>query len=259
MKAGWFALLVATSLVGVGVPSCVTDNPAAYQGILGRSVKDPPATPGAGGLGASAGESGEAANGGELAASAGSATAGKAGSETGEGGAGAHAVGGSNRGGSGAGGSVMKPPTHPDFSPACFLSTTQSGEEILKGTSCTSADPKLCYRPCGPNQVGWKTETCTAGVYAEGDCTFPSDQDFSCYAIPAQIDEAACGLSASPAATGECSAPLCMSCNFGGFYEDTGHDAKEGYCTCREPGPDGVRRWTCASTTAWPCPFSQGC
>lgn len=259
MKAGWFASLVAASLVCVGVPSCVTDNPAAYQGILGRSVNDPPAPPGAGGSGASAGESGEAANGGEPTASAGSATAGRAGSETGEGGAGASAVGGSNRGGSGTGGSVMNPPTHPDFSPACFFTTTQSGEEILKGTSCTAADPKLCYRPCGPNQVGWKTETCTAGVYAEGDCTFPSDQDFSCYAIPAQIDEAACGLSASPAATGECNAPLCMSCNFGGFYEDTGHDAKEGYCTCREPGPDGVRRWTCASSTAWPCPFSQGC
>jgi hypothetical protein len=257
MKAGWFASLVAASLFCVSVPSCVTDNPAAYQGILGRTLKDPPATSGAGGGGNGAGQDGDAASGGEPLAVAGSAAAGKGGSATGDGGDSAVATGGTSGGGTG--GTVMNPPTHPDFSPACFLTTTQSGEEILKGTSCTSADPKLCYRPCGPNQVGWKTETCTAGVYAEGDCTFPSDGDFSCYAIPPQIDEAACGLSASPAATGECNAPLCVSCNFGGFYEDTGHDAKEGYCTCREPGPDGVRRWTCASTTAWPCPFSQGC
>jgi hypothetical protein len=256
MKAGWLASVLLASAVCLGVPSCVTDNPAAYRGILGHSGEAPPpaATPGGGGE--SAGQGNEAASGGELLA-AGGATAGKGGSETSDGGD--QPSGGSNRGGSGTGGTMMNPPTHPDFSPACFLTSTKNGEEILKGAPCTAADPKLCYRPCGPNQVGWKTETCTAGVYAEGDCTFPADQDFSCYAIPTHIDEAACGLSASPAATGECSAPLCTTCNFGGFYEDTGHDAKEGFCTCREPGPDGVRRWTCASTTAWPCPFSRGC
>lgn len=156
-------------------------------------------------------------------------------------------------------GTTGNPPIDPNFSPACFLTLTQAGEEIMKGTPCTPEDPQLCYRPCGPHQVGWKTETCLAGVYAEGDCTFPADKDYSCYRIPDEIDEAACGLSSPPAATEECSAPPCMSCNFGGFYKDTGSDVKEGYCICRDPDPDGVRRWTCASVTAWPCPFSRGC
>lgn len=165
---------------------------------------------------------------------------------------------GTSGGATGVAGAV-NPPTHPDFSPACFLTTTTLGEEILKGTSCTAADPKLCYRPCGPNQVGWKTETCTAGVYAEGDCTFPVDGDYSCYAIPDEINVAACGITAPPAATDPCEAPLCTTCNYDGFYQDTGSDVKEGFCVCRTPDIGGVRRWTCASATAWPCPLNQGC
>jgi len=185
----------------------------------------------------------------------------------GEGGAGAMGGGTAGTGTAGTGTSggatgmagAVNPPTHPDFSPACFLFTTVLGEEILKGASCTSADPQLCYRPCGPNQVGWKTETCTAGVYAEGDCTFPADGEYSCYAIPDEIDVVTCGLTAPPAATDPCEAPLCTTCNYDGFYEDTGSNVKEGYCVCRTPDIGGVRRWTCASADAWPCPLNQGC
>ncbi len=258
--------------LGVGAPSCFTDNPASYRGILGpeRKPTEGPSLPSGGaGTGGTAGATagGPAAGaGGASAGSAGTSEAGEAGA--GEGGNGATAATGGKGGSSGASGTGVtagtgateeNPPIDPNFSPACFMGPTEAGEEIKKGTPCTSADPPVCYRPCGPNQTGWKAETCLAGVYAEGDCTFPPEKDYGCYAIPNVIDESACGVDAAPAATDECNAPLCMTCNFGGFYQDSGSNAKEGYCTCREPDKEGVRRWTCASTTAWPCPFNQGC
>lgn len=267
----------------LGAPSCITDNPAAYSGILGpereRSDGTPAGAAGAGDAGSPGAGGAPKSDGGAPAADGGIGADSGAGAEPSAGEGGAAAITGNggdtgasagssgtpsgNDGGSGAtgatGGTTLNPPTHPDFSPACFLSLTEAGEEILKGTPCTAADPQLCYRPCGPNQVGWKTETCLAGVYAEGDCTFPADQTYECYKIPDPIDPGACGISAPPAATDECSAPACLSCNYDGFYQDTGSDVKEGYCVCREPGPDGVRRWTCASATAWPCPLNQGC
>jgi len=239
-------LFLVPLAVWFGTQSCVTDNEAAYQGIFGA---DRGRTPSSGGSDASGGSTG--GTGGPTGGSpttGGSATAAAAG--MGDGGDGTTG---------GTGGSTVNPPPHPDFLPPCYLSTTQAGDEILKGTPCTSADVKVCYRPCGPSQVGWKKEQCKAGVYAEEDCLFPEDMDFSCYRIPDVIDEAACGVTAPPAATGECTAPLCMPCNFEGSYQDTGADVKEGYCTCREPDAEGVRRWTCASTMAWPCPSSRGC
>lgn len=261
----------------VGSQSCITDNPAAYSGILGpeRERIDEPAEGGrageaagheagappvSGGAPGGAGEPGEGATGGGGMGEGGAAATGT-GASAGEHGARAGTSGmpPGEGGTSGTGGTVVNPPTHPDFSPACFLQTTTAGEEIMKGTPCTAEDPQLCYRPCGPNQVGWKTETCLAGVYAEGDCTFPTDRTYECYKIPDPIDPSLCGLTAPPAATDECSAPECYSCNYDGFYKDTGSDVKEGFCVCRAPGPDGVRRWTCASATAWPCPLHEGC
>lgn len=254
MNAGRLLLLVAVCAVWVGTQSCVTDNEAAYDDILGPEKRplNGPAAPSGGTAGTG---SGGAPSGGTPVS-----TGGTVGGDSGVGGGGAGALGGSDGGGEATtGGSSDNPPVDPNYSPACFESLTQSGEEILKGTPCTPEDPPVCYRPCGPNQVGWKTETCLAGVYAEGDCTFPPDKDYSCYAIPDPIDEVACGVTAPPKATDECSAPLCMSCNFGGSYQDSGDNAKDGFCTCREPDQEGIRRWTCASDVAWPCPFNQGC
>lgn len=248
------SLFVVTLVGAFGcLQSCVTDNPAAYDGILGPERESPEEATSGGG---SAGTGG---SGGTAAGSGGSApTTGGTSGEGGMGEGGTTAQGGS----AGSAGSTMNPPPHPDFMPPCFASTTGAGEEILKGVSCTSTDPQTCYRPCGPAQVGWKLEECRAGVYAEEDCRFPTDGDYSCYRLPdnpEDIDEAACGLTAPPAARDECTAQVCMACNFNGFYEDTGGDAKEGFCVCREPDETGVRRWTCASDTAWPCPTSAGC
>jgi hypothetical protein len=228
---------------GLGAASCFTDNPPAYSGMLGPTRKEPEAGGSGAGTGGTAAGGGGKSEGGEAGAAA---VAGRGGSAAGT--------------GTSAGASAGNPPADPNFSPPCYLGPTVSGnEEIKKGISCTDEDTQLCYRSCGPNQVGWKTETCVAGVYAEGDCSFPLEKDYSCYRIPEEIDTEACGLTAAPAATDECTAPLCMTCNFDGFYADTGSDVKEGYCVCREPDAMGIRRWTCASFTAWPCPLNQGC
>jgi hypothetical protein len=145
------------------------------------------------------------------------------------------------------------------YHPPCGVTPALSGEEIKKGTFCTPEDPQLCYRECGPFQVGWKTETCLAGVYAEGDCSFPEDGDYSCFAIPDEIDTSVCPTDSPPRSTEECDVPACTLCNINGQYRDTSNNAKDGYCVCRPPDEEGVRTWTCASTTAWPCPFSRGC
>jgi len=236
----------------LGAASCVTDNPAAYEGILGPTRAEASASGGT--AGSDTGGTGALPTGGSSGAAG--TTGGDGGmSEGGQGATGAS-------GGSSGSGTGKNPPPHPDFSPPCYFAPTLAGEEILKGTPCTPDDIKLCYRSCGPNQTGWKSETCTAGVYAEGDCRFPDDQDYSCYRVPElpeMPDTVACKVTAPPAATDPCEAPSCTACNFDGFYADTAGDAKEGYCICRDADEMGVRRWTCASTTAWPCPISRGC
>ena len=246
----------------LGVQACV-DNEAAYRGILGetRQPSDAPLEPGAsGGAGATSGMTSNVSVGG----TGGASTDGSAG-EAGEGGASdSDGSGGVSVGGSGGSDGVSttgfpEVPVDSPYYPPCYLTPSQSGEEIKKGTPCTPEDPELCYRPCGPSSVGWKTETCLAGVYAEGDCTFPDDRTYECYKIPAEIDAVACQLDGPPSATDECNAPLCTACNFAGQYQDTGDNVKDGYCVCLEPDADGIRRWTCASNTAWPCPFGRGC
>ncbi len=142
--------------------------------------------------------------------------------------------------------------------PACDGMPTAAGEEIKKGVACTEEDPQLCWRTCGPGSVGWKSETCVAGSYAEGDCQFPADGDYSCYAIPDAIDAEVCPTEV-PQATKECDVPECTLCNLGGEYLDSGGNVKMGYCVCNPPNADGARSWTCASDTAWPCPLGNGC
>src|SRR3954449_6317656 len=39
---------------------------------------------------------------------------------------------------------------------------------VTKGAVCTPSDAQLCYKPCGPDKAGAKSETCSpAGVYVE--------------------------------------------------------------------------------------------
>src|SRR6185437_1499765 len=78
--------------------------------------------------------------------------------------------------------------------PAC--GNTMEGVAIAKGGTCTAADATagtptaLCYKTCGPEKQGVKSETCPAGggTYAEmTGCSFDPSKDFSCYKVPATV------------------------------------------------------------------------
>ena len=144
------------------------------------------------------------------------------------------------------------------FSPLCAGLATAGNAVPAKGVTCIDADPPLCYKTCGPNSLGFKSETCSNGTYQEDStCQFP-DGDYSCYKIPSVLD-AACPTTV-PQAGQSCSVPDCTPCDVGGNYNDSSGASKVGYCLCPTPKTDGgTSKWTCASTNAWPCPAGNGC
>jgi hypothetical protein len=145
------------------------------------------------------------------------------------------------------------------YQPACSTLTTAAGQAPTKGGLCTATDPQLCYKTCGPESIGFKSETCTAGSYVEqSGCSFLPDGDFACYKIPAAID-AACPTTIPQAST-ECKVATCTLCNVNGSYNDSSGAPKTGYCVCPPPSAvTGISKWSCASSTAWPCPAGKGC
>ena len=180
------------------------------------------------------------------------------GNSTGSGTAGTTGTGGTTgvagttgTGGSAAGGSTAL------GEPAC-LST------VTKGGACTPTDQQLCFKTCGPEKTGFKSEMCTtAGTYAEmSGCSFDPAKDYSCYKIPAAANTQC--PAGTPMGSASCDVPHCVLCNSlqgvtGGQYNDSGGAPKVGWCTCQEPNAQGLRTWTCASDTAWPCPLGAGC
>ena len=168
---------------------------------------------------------------------------------TGRGGSGGTTGGGGTSGSAGTSGGGFG-------QPAC-LST------VTKGGACASTDQQFCYKTCGPEKTGVKSETCTGGVYAEmSGCTFDPSMDYSCYAIPG-VANASCPV-VVPQASATCNVPACTACNSiqglaGGGYLDASGAAKIGYCVCQAPNTSGVRVWSCASDTQWPCPIGAGC
>jgi hypothetical protein len=138
---------------------------------------------------------------------------------------------------------------------------TVAGLEAKKNTACTAEDVQLCYRTCGPESVGFKPETCTAGVYAEPSnfCEYPASGDYSCYKIPATLPDATtCGITSAPQSGAACTAPSCTLCSLGGAYLDSSGASKVGHCVCHEK-TDGGKVWSCAGTNIWPCPGKNGC
>ena len=141
--------------------------------------------------------------------------------------------------------------------------------EPAKGVVCDmTLDINVCYRTCGPEKQGYKSETCTsAGSYQEmSGCSFDPTKDFSCYKIPATANTV-CPTGITPMGSADCSTynvPTCTLCNStqgtaGGQYADSTGAAKTGYCVCQAPDANGARKWSCASDTAWPCPLGSGC
>ena len=203
---------------------------------------EPSTTPTAGGTGGATTGTGGATTG----------SGGSGGATTGTGGAGGTTggSGGGGTGGSGGGGS---------FTPLCSaVPRTQAGEEPTKGGVCTASDPQLCYKTCGPQSIGFKSETCTAGVYVEqSGCSFPDNMDYACYKIPATVSTTCPAV--VPQASQNCEVAECTLCNLGGLYADSSGAQKEGFCICPKASSAGTRKWTCASSTAWPCPAGKGC
>jgi hypothetical protein len=193
---------------------------------------------------------------GSLTENPGSAGAGGATSGSGRGGrtgsAGTSGIAGTS--GTGGGGGAAGAPFSTD--PSCPSTVT-------KGGACAPTDVQLCYKTCGPEKVGAKSETCsTDGFYVESECAFDSSSDFSCYSIPA-VPNPICPAGSPQAATA-CEVPHCSVCNSnqglaGGQYVDSAGAPKIGYCVCQVPNASGARAWSCASDTQWPCPAGAGC
>jgi hypothetical protein len=140
--------------------------------------------------------------------------------------------------------------------PAC--GNTAAAVAIAKGGACTAADTQLCYKSCGPNgSMGVKSETCTAGIYAEmSGCSFPPGVSEACFTVPATQD-ATCPATA-PMASTACTVAACKVCSGAGTtYLDSTGASKTGYCVC--VGAAGAGKWSCASTTAWPCAPGVAC
>jgi hypothetical protein len=142
------------------------------------------------------------------------------------------------------------------FVPACASFVTAAGVAPTKAGTCTAADPQLCYKTCGPESKGFKSETCAAGAYVEQPgCSFPVG-DYSCYKIPTTTN-ATCPTVAPQASTA-CAVAACVVCGGATGYLDSSGAAKTGYCVC-PASTTGTAKWSCASATAWPCPAGTGC
>jgi len=151
------------------------------------------------------------------------------------------------------------------FQPLCSDLLTAAAVAPTKNGICVDTDPQRCYKTCGPESIGFKSEICTAGVYVEqSGCSFLTGGDFSCYKVPtdssgAFVLDPSCPTDV-PTASTVCTVATCKLCNVNGGYLDSGGNAKTGYCVCPTPSATtGVSKWSCASSTAWPCPAGQGC
>jgi hypothetical protein len=217
----------------------------------GCSSSNEPSTTGPG----SGGSGGSATGTGGVGGGTGGATTGSTTTGTGTGGTtgGAGGAGGTTGGAGGAGGGTG------DFSPLCSaVPVTAAGEAPTKGGVCTATDSQLCYKTCGPLSIGYKSETCTGGLYVEqSGCSFPAGQSYACYKIPTSVSPTC--PATTPQASQACTVAECTPCNVANQYLDSGGAAKEGYCVCPAAGTSGSRKWSCASSTAWPSPAGQGC
>jgi hypothetical protein len=241
----------AISTLGCGSNNPVTNGTGGVTGtggnttVTGTGGSTTPVS-GSGGSTVATATGGSSGTGGSTVATAAGGSSGTGGSTV------TTATGGS----SGTGGSTV---TNTTYQPPCATLTTAAGLSPAKGVLCPDpADPKLCYKTCGPNSIGFKSENCTAGAYVEqSGCSFLPGVDFSCYKVPTTVD-ATCPTTA-PQASSLCTVAPCVVCGGTTGYADSSGAAKTGYCVCPAPGAAGTSKWSCASTTAWPCPAGQGC
>jgi hypothetical protein len=140
-------------------------------------------------------------------------------------------------------GGTMSPP------PAAMFPGAACTTEV-KDAGCTGS--AVCYRYCGPESQGYKSEICNGSKFLEGDCTFSDTTNYACYSL---TSVAACAT--TPPTTGStCTISTCKPCGSSTTtgYKDSSGSAKIGYCVCTSDG-----KWSCAGTTTWPCPNGTGC
>jgi len=239
------------------LPALVT----ALIGVPGCSSSNNPATS----AGAGGSTAGVVRTGGSASTSTSDSTTGgdgdmaTGGADTSGGGAGA--TGGAATGAS-TGGSTATSTAANIYTPSCTGIITAGGLAPSKGNACTAADIQLCYKTCGPENKGFKSETCSASTasttgfaYAEEPsgppCHFPPS-DYGCYKVPT-ADGAGCP--ASPPKHGDpCTIAACIPCGFNGGYLDSSGNPKTGFCVCVAPTDTTTQKWSCATyPSAWPC------
>lgn len=228
---------------------------AAWLGAMGCSSSNPPATSSVtGGANATGGSTATSMPVGGTSASGGASASTSTKASTG--GTPAGGVGGAT----GTAGSPSGSTSEPDG--AC--GNTTAGTAIAKAVACGAGDTQLCDKLCGPDNVGYKTETCSAGAYVEGPCVFPSGVNYSCFKVPT-ADSASCPTTEPQHGTAcnltlcstPCAGTACEMCGVAAGYLDSSGNQKTGYCVCIAGSTGG--KWSCASSTAWPCPAGLGC
>ena len=229
------AILAGSLALAVSIIGCGSNDPATSNGGSGGTV----GTGGAAPVTATGGSVPVIGTGGYVPVATGTG-----GAATGAGGATTPAATGGSSGSN-------------DFSPLCAGLTTAAGAAPTKSGVCSDSDPTLCYKTCGPESKGFKSETCTAGTYVEqSGCSFPASGDYACYKVPATVDTSC--PTAAPQASAACSVAACVVCGGNTGYLDSSGASKTGYCVC-PTSASGTSKWSCASSTAWPCPAGSGC
>jgi hypothetical protein len=189
---------------------------------------------------------------------------------------GGHAAGGNDvtdvTGGGGTLGSGGAPGTRgdPGAGGAAGTGAVHFGEptcasRVGSGETCTPADQQFCYKPCGPEGVGVKSETCqSSGLYTEMvGCSYDPARDYGCYRIP-HAPNTGCTGGQTPQAGKPCGAPTCTPCNsrdglLGGEFASAAGGVSAGWCVCQPPDAAGARTWSCTNASQWPCPIGKGC
>ena len=142
------------------------------------------------------------------------------------------------------------------YTPMCGANS--AGTAIAKNVACTATDPQLCYKTCGPQNSGFKSETCTNGLYAEEPsgppCHFNTGAgcDYSCYKVPT-TEPAVCPTTAPKHGTA-CTIDPCIVCGKTAGYLDSSDNPKVGLCVCLPAVGTATQKWSCATyPSAWPC------
>ncbi len=233
------ALVVAL----IGAAGCSSSNPPTATGVGGSVSHGTGGSTSTSTVAETTGGAATGTTGGAPAGDTGGAPAGDTG------GAAAGTTGGADTGTTG--GSTGAPSTTTLGTPLC-------SSAVVKNQACVAAEP-FCYKTCGPLSSGFKTETCNTAsppTYDEqSGCSFPVGPDYSCYKIPTSFDASCPAAATPPQATHACTQAACVVC--GTAYLDSGGGSKVGYCVCNASAANPT--WSCASTTAWPCPGGAGC